>query len=243
MPLDLKTFRHLSPSKSQSPLTTGLHTLDKLLHGGIPLAGLTEIYGPPASAKTALHLSTAAHVVASGQSVVIVDTEGCACSIRIAQLVSALLPNATRADLSKALARVTVIRVTSVQMLFVLPHVLADLLARTPNVRLLCVDSVAALYRTCDMNAAPKRLEAFAQRMHALAVRYDMAVVLVNHAKMQQGVVVSAMGESWTHVCSTRIALRRMATCFALELIKSPVSASASINFQVECDSLQHVDT
>ena len=57
-------------------LSTGCEPLDDLLDGGIERGTVTQVYGPPASGKTNVALSTAVRVAADGGLAVYVDTEG-----------------------------------------------------------------------------------------------------------------------------------------------------------------------
>jgi DNA repair protein RadB len=58
-----------------APLTTGCDAFDAVLGGGIERGVVTQLYGPPASGKTNVALTTAAEVAAQGESVLYLDTE------------------------------------------------------------------------------------------------------------------------------------------------------------------------
>ncbi|MEZ3114695.1 DNA repair and recombination protein RadB [Halobaculum sp. MBLA0147] len=57
------------------PLTTGCDALDAVLGGGVGRGVVTQLYGPPASGKTNVALTTAVEVAADGGRVLYVDTE------------------------------------------------------------------------------------------------------------------------------------------------------------------------
>lgn len=58
------------------PITTGCQAIDSLLGGGIERGTVTQVYGPPASGKTNLALSSSVQVAASGGKALYIDTEG-----------------------------------------------------------------------------------------------------------------------------------------------------------------------
>lgn len=59
-----------------APIPTGCSPLDDLLGGGFERKAVTQIYGPPAAGKTNLVLSAAVETAASGDSALLIDTEG-----------------------------------------------------------------------------------------------------------------------------------------------------------------------
>ncbi|AWB26895.1 DNA repair and recombination protein RadB [Halococcoides cellulosivorans] len=58
------------------PIPTGCAPIDDLLGGGVEREAVTQIYGPPASGKTNLVLSTAVEVASGGDRALLIDTEG-----------------------------------------------------------------------------------------------------------------------------------------------------------------------
>ncbi|HMC62355.1 MAG TPA: ATPase domain-containing protein, partial [Candidatus Solibacter sp.] len=54
-------------------LSTGIAEIDALLHGGLPLGGLTEIAGPACSGRTTLVSSLLAGVTRQGEACAYVD--------------------------------------------------------------------------------------------------------------------------------------------------------------------------
>ena len=61
--------------KAPSLIPTGVFSIDKVLGGGVPQKRITEIYGPPGSAKTALTLSLIASAQQLGGRAVFIDAE------------------------------------------------------------------------------------------------------------------------------------------------------------------------
>lgn len=64
------------PAEATARLPTGLPELDALLHGGLPLAALSEITGPDSAGRTALALSLLATTTRSGALAAWVDAAG-----------------------------------------------------------------------------------------------------------------------------------------------------------------------
>lgn len=58
------------------PIPTGCESIDTLLGGGIERGVVTQLYGPPASGKTNIALSSAIRTAVSGATALYIDTEG-----------------------------------------------------------------------------------------------------------------------------------------------------------------------
>lgn len=69
-------------------ISTGSNVLDEFLDGGYETDVVTTIYGPAGSGKTTLCLLALIKVIASGQKVVFIDTEGGFSITRLQQLFS-----------------------------------------------------------------------------------------------------------------------------------------------------------
>lgn len=57
-------------------LPTGCEPIDTLLHGGLEIGAISQVYGPPAAGKTNLVLATAVETAATGGRVLFIDAEG-----------------------------------------------------------------------------------------------------------------------------------------------------------------------
>jgi len=57
-------------------IPTGCEAIDDLLGGGFERGAVTQVYGPPAAGKTNIVLSAATELAATGDSALVVDTEG-----------------------------------------------------------------------------------------------------------------------------------------------------------------------
>jgi DNA repair protein RadB len=206
---------------------------------------VTELVGPPASGRTSVALAACARAVAAGHAVVYVDADGGLLPLRARNLVAAAVRRdtlecdddgkhdgglAVRDDgdcgdgvqLDAMLAQIMRCRVCSWDELAAgVAHALPDIVAKRADVAVVVVDSVALPYRECEGQGAQKRLEAFAGRMAEMAMRSEVAVVLVNNSRLIDApdrrsavggrivreVGVAAMGEAWAHVCSSRVGL------------------------------------
>lgn len=233
MALPLRTARLAPPLPYATPLPTGAAQLDAALGGGVARGELTEVFGAAGSGKSSFVRALARSAAAT----LIVDADG---SVH----APALGPHTH------------VLRVTSwSQLAACVAHLLPGMVAAIEGVELVAVDSVAFLFRSCVEDAAQKRLEAFALRMAALAARFDVAVVLVNHTKGgKEGVRstrahaaevgISALGEAWEHVCATRVGLgwseQRHGDRVAV-VVKSPRVPRASVPFEITQHGLGNV--
>jgi len=58
----------------RQPLTTGIGSLDSGIGGGFFPGEITELVGPPGSAKTLIAMQTALNTAAAGESTLYIDT-------------------------------------------------------------------------------------------------------------------------------------------------------------------------
>jgi RecA/RadA recombinase len=210
---------------------TGCGVLDAALGGGFRRGTLTELFGGPASGRTQAALSACATAVSSGAAAVYVDADGSFLPERARELVDARRPPALNvSELSNpwtelALDHWLLYRVCSFDELAAgFAHIVPELVRNRGDVRIVVVDSVSQPFRTFERQGAQKRLEAFAGRMAELAMRYDVAVVLINSARavdspmpsvdrlpfgVAKEVGIPAMGDAWAHVCPCRVGFGR----------------------------------
>ncbi|KAL8661480.1 MAG: hypothetical protein Q9202_005545 [Teloschistes flavicans] len=153
-------------SASQTPITTGLQRLDRVLQcrtqkrieqgdgstGGLLRGQVTEIYGAPGSGKSILGINAAANVLLLGASVVWIDASHVFDGRRLRDLLSASLQAETEGEASCGSNAAT----TALSERFhhfmtpKLPHLLALLLHPTAafpstNVSLLIIDSISSV--------------------------------------------------------------------------------------------------
>lgn len=141
------------------------------------------------------------------------------------------------------LARIQVVRVHSflelVKLVHALPHILRT---NTPPVRLVVIDSVAAVARgdptlQADAGERVRMLSALGARLRDVAVAGDAAVVVTNHVTVAAQTVAldgdesaaaggnalvqcPALGDRWRHWCDTRVFLEFNGTTRTARLIK-----------------------
>lgn len=195
------------------PLPTPLAELNRVLHGGLPPATLTEVYGGHTAFKTQFVLTLAVRVALAGQNALIIDVDGTAHSIRLREIARSLA--VSPADSDAAFARLFVVPVTDwpqfTALALLLPHLVERLVPA-----FIAVDSLPTLLRTCAQPAALKRMEATFAKLRALAAERDICFVVVNGARQDEAsaadsnsIAQPAMGESWKSVMGTRLYLHR----------------------------------
>lgn len=273
--------RVASSGKSGPRLSTGCQGIDDLLEGGIARGDLVEVFGPPGSGRTQLALTTAARAVVGGSSVIYVDCDGGCVQSRVRRLVHCaanlrVTPTESEKDDSGSaceqvetdqtvdalLRRWQNCRVCSWDELAAgLVHCLPELVQNLESTALIVIDSVAFPYRLCGRSRSQQRLEAFAGRMADIAMRYVVAVILINNSRLVNAGTISpriggdacaypfrvakdvglaALGESWAHVCPCRLGLgwdsegERVA-----HLVKSSRMPSGSASFQLSSKGIQ----
>lgn len=208
VPLESESVIRSGLSALNCPLPTPLRYLNHHLHGGFPPNSVTEIFGPKSAFKTQFALSvTVQAAIKNFTSALILDSDAAIHKVRITQLVTARA--ASPEDARAALARLHIIRIADWNSFIALLHLLPSVIART-GARLVVLDSISTLYRTCDNPVPTKRLEAVSARLHQLAVSHGLYIILTNGARTDSSnTVVSAMGDSWRHCIGTRIMLQR----------------------------------
>ena len=258
-------------------LRLGCTTVDEALRGGILPGGITEIVGESATGKTqfCLQLSLAAQLPpaqgglggrASDASAphrsrvagaVFVSTEHAFPDQRLQQM----LPHFSRrhpAVLDPG-SGIIVEHADSVDGLW---HVVAQripfLLAKTGNVRLIVIDSIAALFRAepglpprataphsrraAEAVARSQRVAAMGQTLKALADAHGLAVVCSNQVSDHIGggalarparLVIPALGLAWSNAVNTRLLLQRRAADAAVSRTLDVVLAAHLPNITV----------
>jgi RAD51-like protein 2 len=122
-------------------------------------------------------------------------------------------------------------------------------LASHPRVKLIVLDSVAFHFRAEfeDMSSRQRLLQSLAQDLLAMAEQNDLAVVLINQVTTKIGggaaangpfgtggaQLIAALGESWAHVCTTRITLHWLGEQRCARIIKSPSQPDATVQYEV----------
>lgn len=219
-------------------LSSGCPSIDRLLCGGLPVGGVTELFGPSAVGKTQLALQLCLSVQYPRQhgglqaGAVYVSTEERFPSRRLQQLISDQsvlrpeVPLSLIQDLSFS-DRVYVEHASDLtSLLSCLSRRLPLLLSRAP-VRLLVVDSVAALFRSefeaSDWLQRHRQLLAVSSELQRVARRFSSAVLCINQVvdllnpeqDQSLGPAPSsfgpALGLAWSNQLTMRLMMRREA--------------------------------
>ncbi|XP_076464005.1 DNA repair protein RAD51 homolog 2-like [Babylonia areolata] len=174
-------------------LATSLPDLDRVLHGGISAATITEIAGPAGCGKTqfCMTLSVLAPLPTAqgglGGDVLYIDTEGAFSAKRLLEIGGCRLPEqySQDGDVRQLASRVHVVHVQSCKDLMNrLEHVEEDIISK--GVRLLVVDSVASLVRKefsgvqGGMMCRTDFLAAEAALLKYLAETFSIPVIVTN---------------------------------------------------------------
>ncbi len=161
------------------PIPTGCETVDELLGGGFERGAVTQLYGPPASGKTNLALSSAVEVAGRGGTALYIDTEGLSVD-RFEQLASARASRGEE-DLEAIASRVVVTDALDFEEQREAVRDAADL---APRADLIVLDSATGFYRLerndDDEGATLREVANQVTHLLSLARKHDLAVVITN---------------------------------------------------------------
>lgn len=202
------------------PLKTLHPSLDTALKGGLPSSSLVEIFGPKFTGKTSLLISLAISAALENRNAYIFDCCGAISSIRISEILSA------RSLSLSLLSRIHVCRVVSWDVLLsCIPHLL-------PSCRLIAIDGAAFLFRAQGKVSSLSRLEVLATRLLEHVTTLGGIVVFTNNIRIApSGLEYTAMGDSWRHVCGTRLSLESRAGERRITVVRSLLTAPVSLEF------------
>ncbi|XP_059212113.1 DNA repair protein XRCC3 [Centropristis striata] len=216
-------------------LSLGCPVLDRLLRGGLPAAGITELSGESAAGKTQLALQLCLSVQYPAQyhglnsGAVFICTEDSFPVRRLQQLIRG--QSVLRSDVPPALIHslrfsdhVYVEHAADLDALQVcLSRRVPVLLARR-LVRLLVVDSVAALFRSeftaSDWLLRNQQLISFSSRLKHLSTEFNIPVLCINQVTdvfssddsfgSPSPAVSPALGLAWANQVLVRLMMRRV---------------------------------
>lgn len=213
MPLPLRT--HTLQANECPPLPSGLPTLDRQLHGGLPRGTVVELHGAVTTFKTQFALTLALNVAVAGSQVLILDGDGCALSVRLHAMARA------RA-VDHALTRIQIAPLPDWTSLVALSHLLPGAVAQNSDVALIIVDSLTAPFRACIETAPLKRLEGVVSRLRALAVDISACVLVVTGLTRAES---DSDGDGgWRFAVGTRLRTNRASDGGGIiEIVKSGV--------------------
>jgi DNA repair protein RadB len=187
-------------------VSTGSQALDDLLGGGLERRTITQIYGEPASGKSAFCLMAAVATLRAGNSVVYIDTEGFSVE-RFSQLAG---ENA--GAFADRLYLFEPIDFAQQGAMIADTEGLLKKNGQAP-VGLLVMDSATALYRTeLDLGReALRKLSHHMIKLLGLAKKYDIPVLITNQIYMdvERDRVAGLGGTALEHLSKAIIRLEK----------------------------------
>lgn len=237
------------PSLVVKKLSMGCHLLDKALKGGIISRGITEISGESASGKTQFCLQLSLTVQLPEENgglageTAYICTEDAFPNKRLYQMIeskqmSGVLKGLWK-DGSQPGDHIYVEHIADVEGLIGYLQRKLPALMKKAKVRLVVVDSIAALFR-CEYSAhesvaRAKQLSIIARELHQLYTKHNIPVICVNQvtASMKKTSTlktenVPALGLSWANHVTTRILLSRTNQIAPPETLSVPTEQSAT---------------
>lgn len=192
------------------PIPTGCDSIDTLLGGGIERGVVTQLYGPPASGKTNVALSSSVRVAAEGGTALYIDTEG----ISLDRFEALSRTAATDSDIEAVTSRVIVSDAVDFEEQQEAVRDAADLAER---VDLIVLDSATGFYRLeRDGDDDGETLRTVARQIThllGLARRHDLGVVITNQVyadpESDSGRPRALGGHTLTHWSGTVVRLER----------------------------------
>ena len=237
-------------------LTTGCPFLDKCLNGGILPAALTEVAGTSGAGKTqlCLQLSLTAqlpycHGGLEGQSVLVL-TEGSLPTGRLRQMSSSiskryLPPNPTTSLTDNVLVH-HCMDVASLTAL--LKHKL-PLLLQQRTVKVLIIDSIAALFRSeydsTEITQRSHDLKTVISLLQNLIYTYKVTIICTNQVTSSEEGIKPALGLIWSNSVTVRIVLHRDETVdneaeFKRGVVTVPRTLKVQFAPHVACEEIQY---
>lgn len=195
-------------------LGTGCAPLDQLLGGGLVADGgaLYEISGPAGAGKTQVAMQVCAAAARAGGSAIYACTEGAPPMARLAALCGS--------EVAARYVYVERLRTSEHLLQWAGGGRLAYMVRTfTPRVRVIVVDSVAAVYRAefSDAGARAAHLTALAR---ALRQPCGVVVVCINQVSQapdrvsgELSATIPALGGAWSALVDTRIFITRVRGC------------------------------
>lgn len=227
------------------PIPTGCDSIDTLLGGGIERGVVTQLYGPPASGKTNVALSSSVRVAAGGKTALYIDTEG----ISLDRFEALSRAAATDGDIEAITSRVIVSDAVDFEEQREAVRDAADLAER---VDLIVLDSATGFYRLeRDDDDDGETLRTVARQIThllGLARRHDLGVVITNQVyadpESDSGRPRALGGHTLTHWSGTVVRLERFRGGNRRATLEKHRSqpAGGTARFRITDDGLETVD-
>ncbi|KAG8561338.1 hypothetical protein GDO81_015324 [Engystomops pustulosus] len=225
------------PSQHQK-LSLGCSILNNFLRGGIPIIGLTELAGESSAGKSQIALQLCLSVQYSaeygglGAGAVYICTEDAFPSKRLQQLIKS--QHKLRSDVPVDIIRnirfgdsIFIEHAADIDMLTDCISKKLPILLRRGQIRLIVIDSIAALFR-CEFTAKDaalkaKHLQSLGAKLHHLSTCFTAPVFCINqvtdtmketdsvlsHLGLQDRKVQPALGISWSNQLLMRLMVSR----------------------------------
>lgn len=133
--------------------------------------------------------------------------------------------------------------VEQVAIVHMLPHILQY---QYPKVKLIVIDSITFHFRYDfeDFSKRTRMLTSMAQKLMLVAEKFSTAVVIINQmttkvANDNESTLVPALGETWAHVCPTRVILYWENGVRFAHLYKSPTRKAATVQFTICAEGIR----
>ncbi len=201
----------------QDRVSTGSPALDDLLGGGLERRAITQIYGEPASGKSALCLLAVVAALRAGNSVVYIDTEG----FSVERFVQIAGENAE--DLADRLYLFEPLDFTQQGAMIADAEGLLRREGAAP-VDLLVVDSVTALYRT-ELGLGRETVRTLSHqmiRLLGLAKKYDLPALITNqiYVDVERDRISGLGGMALEHISKAIVRLEKKDSIRRAVLVK-----------------------
>ncbi|KAM3918563.1 DNA repair protein XRCC3 [Leptodactylus fuscus] len=235
--LDLYKDQATFPSQHQK-LSLGCSILNHFLRGGIPLVGVTELAGESSAGKTQIALQLCLSVQYSaeygglGAGAVYICTEDAFPNKRLQQLIKS--QHKLRSDVPVDIIRnirfgdgIYIEHAADIDMLTECITKKLPILLRRGHIRLIVIDSIAALFR-CEFTARDaaikaRHLQSLGAKLHHLSTSFTAPVFCINqvtdtmketdsvlnHLGLQDKKVQPALGISWSNQLLMRLMVFR----------------------------------
>lgn len=159
-------------------MSTGCESIDSLIGGGFERGTVVQLYGPPASGKTNLALSSAVATAADDGTAIYIDTEGLSVD-RLEQLTRARVDDEESID--DVASRIIV---TDAHDFGEQAEAVQDAAEFAAEADLIVLDSATGFYRLerteQEEGEALRRVTRQVTHLLSLARKHDLAVVLTN---------------------------------------------------------------
>ncbi|KAG9481214.1 DNA repair protein XRCC3 [Eleutherodactylus coqui] len=235
--LQLYRDKNSFPSQHQK-LSLGCSILNNFLQGGIPMVGITELAGESSAGKTQIALQLclsvqyAAEYGGLGAGAVYICTEDAFPSKRLQQLIKS--QHKLRSDVPTDIIRsirfgdsIYIEHAADIDMLTDCITKKLPILLRRGQIRLIIIDSIAALFR-CEFTGKDaalkaKHLQSLGAKLHHLSTSFTAPVFCINqvtdtmkdtdsvlnHLGLQDKKVQPALGISWSNQLLMRLMVSR----------------------------------